>query len=230
MRILVIEDRISLAKSLQKILQSEKYVVDIEHDGSDGLMMAEEGNYDLLVIDLGLPSMDGLAITRQLRTRHINTPILILTARDLKSELVQGLDSGADDYLTKPFDSSELLARIRALLRREAVVKTPELQVADLMIDPATQTVTRGGKTIDLSQKEFMVLQYLLRHPGRVISKSELLDHVWADGGEVFDRVVDTYIYYLRQKIDKPFINQPALIITVKGRGYKIAAPTTALS
>lgn len=227
MRILVVEDKKTLAQSLKKILQSEKYVVDLTHDGGEALELAGEANgvYDLLVLDLGLPSVDGLEITRRLRQKGINTPILILTARDLKSELITGLDSGADDYLTKPFHAQELLARIRALLRRQSNSRSPELKVADLIIDPATNQVSRHGQKIDLSQKEFMVLHYLLRHPGKIISKDELLDHVWNDSGEVYDRVVDTYIYYLRQKVDKPFPDQPALISTVKGRGYQIVCP-----
>lgn len=225
MRILIIEDKVTLARSLQKILQTENYAVDIEHDGEEGLALALENDYDLFIIDLGLPGIDGLEITQCIREAQKNTPILILTARDLTSELVKGLDSGADDYLTKPFETNELLARLRALLRRESANKIPELIISDLKIDPATQTVSRSGLDIELSQKEFMVLQYLMRNPGKIISKNELLDHVWADGGEVYDRVVDTYIYYLRKKIDKPFLaNRPALIETVKGRGYRIIA------
>ena len=222
MRILIIEDKITLANSLKKILQSEQYVVDLAHDGAEGLDLAGSGDYDLLIVDLGLPTLDGLEITRRLRAEGRNVPILILTARDLKTELVAGLDSGADDYLTKPFNAQELLARLRALLRRERSDKSPLLQVEDLTIDPATNQVARGATKIDLSQKEFMVLHYLIRHPGRIVSKSELLDHVWDDGGLVYDRVVDTYIYYLRQKIDKPFADRPSLINTVKGRGYRL--------
>ena len=224
MRILIIEDKITLANSLKKILQSEQYVVDLIHDGGEGLDLAQSGDYDLLIIDLGLPTLDGLEITKRLRANGHSLPILILTARDLKTELVAGLDSGADDYLTKPFNAQELLARLRALLRRERPNKSPILQVADLTIDPATNQAARGATKIDLSQKEFMVLHYLLRHPGRIVSKTELLDHVWDDGGLVYDRVVDTYIYYLRQKIDKPFPDQPPLITTVKGRGYRLGA------
>lgn len=221
MRLLLVEDEIKLASSLAKVLQGQGYTIDVFHDGQQGYFQAATENYDLILLDIGLPSMDGLEICAALRKEGNQAPILMLTARDDTADKISGLDGGADDYLVKPFQVDELLARIRSLLRRgksDPLI----LQVGSLELNPATRQVTRSGQAIELSAREYALLEFFMRHPKHILSKQQLLDHVW--GGEVdpFSNVIDVYMGYLRNKIDRPFPDQPALITTVKGLGYKI--------
>lgn len=221
MRILVVEDEIKLANSLKKVLLSERYVVDVCYDGQEGYEQAGAEEYDLVILDLNLPSMDGLEICKRLRDEEMATPILMLTARDTVKDKIAGLDYGADDYLIKPFEVDELMARIRALLRRRVKSK-PVLEVRDLSLDPRGHVVLRAGSEINLSAKEYSLLEYMMRRPNQIISKTDLLDHVW--GGEVdpFSNVVDVYIGYVRKKIDKAFLKSPPLVHTIKGMGYRL--------
>lgn len=221
MRLLLVEDELKLAASLTKVLQGQGYAVDVFNDGQQGYFQAATENYDLILLDIGLPTMDGLQICTALRQEGNSTPILMLTARDDTADKIVGLDGGADDYLVKPFQVDELLARIRSLLRRgksDPVI----LKVGSLQLNPATKQVSRQDTIIDLSAREYALLEFFMRHPKHILSKQQLLDHVW--GGEVdpFSNVIDVYMGYLRNKIDRPFPDQPALITTVKGLGYKI--------
>ncbi|HCM37080.1 MAG: Two component transcriptional regulator, winged helix family [Candidatus Gottesmanbacteria bacterium GW2011_GWB1_43_11] len=225
MRILLIEDETKLAASLKKALTTESYAVDIVNDGESGYETAAVEPYDLIILDLGLPKMDGVTVCQKLRQEKITTPILMLTARDATHNKIQGLDSGADDYLVKPFDFEELLARIRALLRREQVQPEPVLQIDSLRLDPAAHTVTRGDRDIALSAKEYALLEYLMRHPKQILSKTQILEHVWDMDTDPFSNVVDVYIGYLRNKIDRAYPKEPPLIHTVKGLGYKLGNP-----
>lgn len=223
MRLLLIEDELKLANSLTKVLQGQGYAVDVFHDGQLGYIQAATETYDIIVLDIGLPSMDGLEVCTALRQEGIDTPILMLTARDATDDKIQGLDGGADDYLVKPFQVDELLARLRSMLRRgksDPVI----LKVGDLELNPATKQVTRQDQVIELSAREYALLEFFMRHPKHILSKQQILDHVW--GGEVdpFSNVIDVYMGYLRNKIDRPFPNSVALITTIKGLGYKIDA------
>jgi DNA-binding response OmpR family regulator len=222
MRFLVVEDEIKLANSLKKILENERYIVDLAYDGEEGYERAGVEDYDLLILDLNLPGMDGLEICRRLRDDKVKTPILMLTARDTLADKVKGLNLGADDYLIKPFAFEELLARIRSLLRRDSTQVQSLLTVDDLTLDPEGHTVKRGETNIDVSYKEYSLLEYLMRHSGQVVKKQDLLEHVW--GGEVdpFSNVVDVYIGYVRNKIDKAFPDKKPLLRTLKGLGYRI--------
>ena len=222
MRILLIEDEEKLANSLKKALQTQAFAVDIQNDGASGLEAAFGEEYDLIILDLGLPNLDGLEITKHLRQEKIATPILMLTARDSLKNKVEGLDIGADDYLVKPFEFEELLARIRALLRRADENKPTTFQVDNLTLDPNSHLVARGEKEISLSAKEYALLEYLIRHPSQIISKQQLIDHVWDIDLDPFSNVVDVYIGYLRTKVDRNFPNDPPLIKTIKGLGYKL--------
>jgi DNA-binding response OmpR family regulator len=222
MRILVVEDEIKLAQTLKKVLATERYVVEIAFDGSEGYELASTENYDLLILDLNLPGMDGLEICQKLREEGTKTPILMLTARDTLEDRVKGLNLGADDYLVKPFAFEELLARIRSLLRRESNRDQTILTVDDLILDPQAHTIKRGNHNIDLSAKEYALLEYLMRHSGQVVMKQDLLEHVW--GGEVdpFSNVIDVYIGYVRGKVDKAYPKKKPLLKTLKGLGYRI--------
>jgi DNA-binding response OmpR family regulator len=222
MRILVVEDEEKIARAIQKGLQQESFAVDVVYDGDSGLAAARSDDYDLVVLDWMLPgSVDGQQICEQLRKENIVTPILMLTAKDAVASRVQGLNTGADDYLTKPFSFDELVARVKALLRRPAVSLQPVLKVADLEIDTATKEVRRQGKHIPLTAKEFALLHFLARHPGQVLSKDKLLQHLWNDDAAILPNTVEVYIGYVRSKIDKPF--KKPLIKTVRGFGYKLA-------
>ena len=222
MRILIIEDEKKLAISLKKVLETESYAVDIIHDGQEGYEAAAIEPYDLIILDLGLPTMDGITVSKKLRQEDIKIPILMLTARDSINDKIQGLDSGADDYLVKPFEFEELLARIRALIRRSTPDTDPILEIETLKLDPASKKVTRKNKEITLSAKEYGLLEYLMRHPGQILSKQQLLEHAWDAGTDPFSNVVDVYIGYLRNKIEKPFPKEKPLIETIKGMGYRI--------
>ena len=224
MRIILVEDKKPLANSLAKILRRNNYAVDITGDGEEALVLIDKDNYDLIILDLGLPKIDGLEVIKRLREQKINIPILVLTARNQTPDVILGLNQGADDYLGKPFEVEELLARVQAMLRRQHLQKDSFLTVDNLTLNLQNQEVKRGEKLIDLSKTEYSLLHYLMANQNQVLSKEKILTHVWENDLEVFDRIVDTYIYYLRQKIDKPFPEQPALIKTVKTRGYQINA------
>jgi len=218
MRILVVEDEQKVASFIQKGLAEEGYAVDVAADGEEGLAMALDGVHDLVVLDIMLPVRDGLAVLREMRGRRVQTPVLLLTARDAVPDRVAGLDTGADDYLVKPFAFDELLARVRALLRRRAGERAAVLAAADLRLDPATREVRRGGKKIDLTPKEYALLEYLLRNKGRVLSRALIAQHVWDYGFDTATNVIDVYINYLRKKVDADYT--PRLIHTVRGAGY----------
>lgn len=222
MRLLIIEDEENLAKSLKKVLQTEGYAADIALTGDEGYEMAFGEEYDLIILDLGLPGMDGLKIIEELRKEKNSAPVIMLTARDTTEDKVKGLKYGADDYLVKPFELEELLARIQALLRRPKNVINDKLIVGDLVLDSQTKIVKRENHEIVLTSKEFSLLEYLMRHKGQVLSKQQLIDHVWDADLNLFSNTVDVYIGYLRAKIDKPFPKKISLIRTIKGMGYKI--------
>lgn len=223
MRILVIEDEKKVASFIQRGLEAEHYQVDVAHDGEVGLLQLFDNDYGALILDVMLPKRDGLAILRDLRTRKFTVPVLMLTARDTIADKVAGLDQGADDYLTKPFAFEELLARLRALLRRGVSSPAPELTLADVRLDLVTHQVTRAGKRIDLTAKEFALLEFFLRQPGRVLSRALIAQHVWGVDFDTFTNVIDVYVNYLRKKIDTDF--EPKLLHTVRGVGYVMKAP-----
>lgn len=222
MRILIVEDERDLAMALQSGLAHQGFAVDVAPDGTQGMAMALAHSYDLYLLDRMLPGPNGVEICRALRDRGRRAPIVMLTARDTVDDRVEGLDSGADDYLVKPFELKELLARVRAQLRRLAPETSNRLQVADLSLDLATGEVMRAGLPLALSRKEFMVLAHLMREPGRVFTKEQLLDQVWDDPLDPTSDVVRAQIKNLRKKVDEPF--DPNLIKTVHGMGYKIEA------
>jgi DNA-binding response OmpR family regulator len=224
MRVLVIEDEHKIARALKKALEQETYAVDVAYDGDEGYAMATTEPYDAAIIDRMLPGeYDGLAIVKAMRDAKIHTPVLFLTALGNVNERTKGLDAGADDYLIKPFALEELLARVRALLRRPAEQQATILSAGDLELNPVTFSVTRAGKDIQLTSKEFALLEYLLRNPGRPISKEVIISHVWDYDADILPNTVEVYIKYLRAKIDEPF--DSALIKTVRGFGYKLEAP-----
>jgi heavy metal response regulator len=223
MRILVVEDEKKVASFVQRGLEAEHYTVDVAYDGDTGLARALDGHHDLLILDLMLPRRDGAAVLRELRARRHALPILLLTARAAVTDKVRGLDLGADDYLTKPFEFAELLARVRALLRRGAGAPAPALAVADLILDPSTREVTRGGRRIELTAREHALLEFFLRNPGRVLSRALIAQHVWGVSFDTFTNVIDVYVNYLRRKIDADF--EPKLLHTVRGAGYVLKEP-----
>lgn len=222
MRILIVEDEHRIANSIKKGLEQEKYAVDAAYTGTDGYDLASTEDYDLIILDLMLPEMDGLDICRELRKKKIHTPILILTAKDSLKDKVEGLNSGADDYLAKPFAFEELLARIKALTRRPKNSLNSVLKYDDLSLNTRTYEVKRGKTTISLSKKEYSLLEYLLRHPGTVSTKEQIINHVWDYEADILPNTVEVYIGYLRNKIDKPFRKDGALIHTLRGFGYKL--------
>jgi two-component system, OmpR family, response regulator len=218
MRILLVEDDAKLARALAKGLRGHAYAVDLAGDADEALLRAGVYAYDAVVLDIMLPGRDGFAVCRALRERGVAAPVLMLTARDAVDDRIRGLDAGADDYLPKPFDFGELLARLRALLRRGAAGREPELRVGDLVVDPATHEVALGGRAVELTAREFAVLEYLARHPGEVVSRTTLLEHVWDENFEGSTNVVDVYVGYLRRKLREP------LIATVRGVGFRLDA------
>jgi len=224
MRILVVEDEHRLAAVLKQGLLEQGYAVDVAHDGADGLGLAEREPYDLLILDVMLPGLDGLALCRRLRATGRHMPVLLLTARDAVDDRVTGLDSGADDYLTKPFAFRELLARVRALLRREGRSRDPFLRAGDLTLDPATREVRRGGRTIELTSKEYAILEYLLHHPNRVLTRTQIAEHVWDYDFVALSNVIDVYIRSLRRKLDDNDASR--LLHTVRGAGYQLRPPS----
>ncbi len=223
MRVLLVEDNRRLSNSLKLGLEDDGYAVDAAYTGIDGQELAEITPYDVIVLDIMLPGRDGLEVCRELRRQKINTPILMLTARDAVEDRVRGLDSGADDYLVKPFAMSELRARLRALLRRDMEDKTGLLTVDGLVLDPAAHQVSRNGVPIELTAREFALLEYLMRNPGRLITREMAENHVWSYDYEGASNIVDVYIRRLRSKIDDPF--QSRLIETVRGMGYRLQKP-----
>ena len=223
MHVLVVEDEQRLAFLLRRVLQ-ERHTVDLAHEGDSGLNLALGGTYDVAILDVMLPGVDGLEICRQMRAEHITTPVLMLTARGAIEDRVNGLNVGADDYLVKPFALEELLTRINALLRRRdrRFEETPQLTVRDLTLDLVRHDVRRAGHLIELTAKEFALLEYLMRHPGQVLTRTQITDAVWCYDLDALSNVVDIYIHYLRDKIDQGFTRP--LIKTVRGVGYKIEA------
>ena len=222
MRILVIEDSVKMAAVLKRGLEEEGYSVDVARTGEDGLWMAAENPNDAIVLDVMLPDTDGFEVCRRLRERGVWAPVLMLTARDAVADRVRGLDAGADDYLTKPFSFSELAARTRALLRRGAPPRPVRLVAGGLTLDPAARAARRGDAGIELSAKEFALLENLMRHPGEVLTRTRLIDHVWDwayDGGA---NIVVVFVRYLREKIDRPFGTHS--LETVRGAGYRLRA------
>ncbi len=218
MRILIVEDNHKIANSIKTGLEQESYAVDTAYDGEDGYGLAITEDYDLIILDLMLPSIDGMEICRRLRQEeNIHTPILILTAKTEVDDRVNGLNCGADDYLVKPFAFLELLARIRALLRRPKHNLTPILKAGNLSLDTVNFEVKRGGEKINLSKTEFGLLEYLMRNSGKILSKKQIINHVWDYDADILPNTVEVYIGYLRKKLGKPF-----LIKTIRGFGYKL--------
>ena len=223
MRILVVEDEHRLVSVLKQGLQEHGYAVDVAYDGADGLDLAQTEPYDLLILDVMLPKLDGYRICRQLRARHVHVPILMLTARDAVDDRVAGLDSGADDYLTKPFAFRELLARVRALLRRDSTAKETILRAGDLTLDPVTRDVHRGDRRIELASKEYAVLEYFMRNPNHVLTRTQIAEHVWDYDFAAMSNVVDVYVRTLRRKLADD--QEPRLLRTVRGTGYQLRPP-----
>ena len=223
MRILIVEDNQRLNNSLKMSLAEDGYAVDAAFDGVDGEELAEMGPYDAIILDIMLPKRNGIDVCKNLRQQHINTPILMLTARDTVEDRVLGLDSGADDYLVKPFALNELRARLRALLRRDSPDRSALLNVADLTLDPANHNVYRAGHEIELTTKEFALLEYFMRNPNRLITREMAEDHIWNYDFEGASNVVDVYVRRLRRKIDDP--SPVKLFETVRGAGYRLCPP-----
>jgi DNA-binding response OmpR family regulator len=220
MRILVVEDEHKIANAIKRGLEIQNYAVDVVYEGHEGLAMALNQPYDLIILDRMLPNVDGLEILQQVRKNNIHTPVLFLTAKDKVLDKAAGLNAGADDYLVKPFAFVELVARVRALLRRPTAAQSPTLVYEDLTLDPHTCLVSRVNTPIDLSQKEFALLEYFMTNPGRPLSKDTLIEHVWNYDADILPNTVEVYIGYLRNKIDKPFKKSPKLIHTKRGFGY----------
>jgi two-component system OmpR family response regulator len=220
MRILVVEDEVKMAALLKRGLEEEGYAVDTALTGTDAIWLGTENPYDLIVLDLMLPDRDGFEVCRELREAGRWAPVIMLTAKDGVRDRVSGLDVGADDYLTKPFSFAELLARLRALLRRGQIERPALLQVGDLTMDPAGHKIDRGGHVIDLTAKEFSLLEYFMRHPQQVLSRTRILEHVWDFAYEGDSNVVDVYVRYLREKVDRPFERNS--LETVRGSGYRL--------
>lgn len=222
MRILVVEDEHRVAASIKKGLEQEKYAVDVVYDGVSGFDLASTEDYDLIILDLMLPGMDGLTICKQLRQKQIHTPILILTARSLTENKVEGLDGGADDYLTKPFSFEELLARIRALIRRPKDVKGDVVTVGDLKMDLGEFLVEKDGRQIQLSGKEYALLEFFMRNAGKVLTRDSIIAHVWNYDADILPNTIEVYVKKLRSKIDPHSLKNQSLIQTVRGFGYRL--------
>ena len=220
MRILVVEDEKKVASFIKKGLEEENYAVDIAYDGEEGLVLAEINEYDLVLLDIMLPKLDGMEVLRRIRGNGSGVPILMLTAKDAVEDIVSGLDSGSDDYLTKPFSFAELLARVRALLRRKTKEKTDFLTIGDLILSTSTHRVKRGGKEIELTAKEYALLEYFMRNPNRILTRTLITEHVWDYHFDPSTNVIDVYVNYLRKKIDQGF--EKKLIHTIRGSGYMI--------
>jgi heavy metal response regulator len=222
MRVLLVEDERKIADFIRRGLTEHGYAVDVAYDGEEALEWPSLTEFDAIILDVMLPVRDGMEVCRTLRGRGVQTPILMLTARDVVDDRVEGLDSGADDYLVKPFAFSELLARMRALTRRQPAVLGSRLEVGDLVLDTATRAVKRAGNEIDLTLKEYAILEYMMRHPNQVLTRTMLADHVWNFDFDSASNVIDVHIRNLRRKIDDPF--ETELIQTVRGAGYRLSA------
>ncbi len=218
MRVLIVEDEKDLAGIIKQGLEEEGYIVDVAHDGEDGLYMAENYPVDAIVLDIMLPKVDGLTVLSKLRRKGLATPVILLTARDAILDKIKGLDTGADDYLTKPFDFSELMARLRSLIRRKGMVKEAVIRIADLEINTASREVKRGGHAVQLSAREYALLEYLAYNKDKVVTRTDIVEHIYSEDSDMDSNVVDVYINYLRNKIDKGFGTK--LIHTVRGSGY----------
>ncbi len=222
MRVLVVEDEPKMADVIRRALQREGYSVDLAPTGSEAMWFIESVSFDAVVLDAMIPPPDGFEICRRLRAADVWTPVLMLTARDAVADRVAGLDSGADDYLTKPFAIAELLARLRALTRREPVARPVQLTVGDLHLDPSTHRVGRGDTAIELTPKEFALLHHFMRHPGEALTRSDIIEHVWDFAYDGTSNVVDVYVRYLRDRIDRPFGRSD--LQTVSGVGYRLVS------
>lgn len=218
MKILVVEDEKKVAGFIKRGLEEDSYEVTVTHDGADGFKQALENDFSLVVLDVMLPKMDGLTVIKELRAAGKRTPVLMLTARDTTDDIVSGLEAGSDDYLTKPFAFAELLARVRALLRRGEQDRGAEISFADLRLDPVTHKVWRSDKEIDLTAKEYGLLEYMMRNPNTVLSRAMIAEHVWDYAFDSFTNIIDVYVNYLRKKVDKD--HPTKLIHTVRGQGY----------
>jgi two-component system copper resistance phosphate regulon response regulator CusR len=223
MRILVVEDEPKVAEFVRSTLHDAQFAVDVAHDGATALERVRETDYDLLVLDVMLPDIDGFEVCRRLRGLGSTIPVLMLSARSMVDDRVRGLDSGADDYLTKPFDVTELAARVRALLRRHREPALVPLSVADLSLDPVTRAVMRGDRTIELTGKEFDLLEYLMRHAGQPVTRQMIAEHVWGVTWDRMTNVIDVFINHLRRKIEQA--DEPRLVHAVRGVGYVISEP-----
>lgn len=221
MRVLIVEDEPLIARALREGLEAEDYAVDVSETGDDGLWRATETGYDAIILDLMLPNMNGYVVCRELRSRGITTPIMMLTAKDGEFDQAEGLDTGADDYLTKPFSFVVLLARLRALIRRGPTERPPTLVAGDLVLDPAARTCHRADQLIELTPREFSLLRYLMHRAGEPVTKQDLIEHVWADD-ELDASVVQVYVGYLRRKVDEPYGRKA--IETIRGIGYRLNA------
>jgi DNA-binding response OmpR family regulator len=222
MRILVVDDDRRLCAVIKRGLLEEAYAVDLAYDGDEGEYLAEVNPYDLIILDIMLPNKDGIEVCNELRAKKINTPILMLTAKDTVEDRVRGLDTGADDYLIKPFAFNELLARVRALLRREGMSKSPELRVGDLTLNTLTREIWRGQRPIELTTKEYVILEYFMRHPNVIVTRTMIEEHAWDYDFDSLSNLVDVYIRRLRRKIDNE--REDSLIQTVRGAGYRLKA------
>ena len=220
MRVLVVEDEVKMAGLLKRGLEEEGYSVDVAARGGEAVWMGSESPYDAIVLDVMLPDLDGFEVCHKLREAGSWSPVLMLTARDAVDDRVTGLDAGADDYLTKPFSFAELLARLRALIRRGVPERPTVLRQGDLVLDPATRRVARGEALVDLTPKEFALLEFFMRHPGEVLTRTRLIEHVWDFAFEGDSNVVDVYVRYLREKVDRPFGLDS--LETVRGAGYRL--------
>jgi DNA-binding response OmpR family regulator len=223
MRILVVEDEHKLAAVVRRGLEEHGYAVDVAYDGDDALAMTLAEPYDLLVLDIMLPGIDGITVCQRLRAARKNMPVLMLTARDTVDDRVAGLDAGADDYLVKPFAFRELLARVRALLRRDGLSRDPVLRVGDLEVDTVSRQVRRAGRPIELTSKEYAMLEYFMRNPNRVLTRTQIAEHVWDYDFMSMSNVIDVYVRYLRRKLGDD--QEPRLFRTVRGTGYQLRAP-----
>lgn len=218
----MIEDDRAISDALKEGLEDESYAVDVAYDGEEGYLAATADEYDPVILDIMLPAMNGYQVCRKLRQEGVKAPILMLTARDQTRDIIEGLDTGADDYLVKPFNFEVLLARIRALLRRPSEKQAEILKIGDLELDPSTKDVVRSGKTIKLTIKEYAVLEYMMRNPKKVLSKESFIAHVWDFDADILPNTVEQFVMFVRRKVDKPFTEK--LIKTVPGFGYKIEA------
>lgn len=222
MRILIIEDDVNIAENIKTGLVDENFAVDISNDGQEGLEMASENSYDGIILDLMLPNMSGQEICTKLRAKKVQTPILMLTAKDTLDDIVTGLDLGADDYMVKPFSFEELLARVRSLIRRSKG-NDPVLKVGNLELNPSSHLVKRAGKEISLTGKEYALLEYLMRHANQILSKEQILNHVWDYSYDSLSNIIEVLIRRLRNKIDRSFPKERPLFQTIRGIGYRIS-------